>query len=384
MAQSGADTATLAELDGGGVGDVPLLPVAHWLLDRGGHHDRFSQAALLTAPEGLDDASLTGAVQAVLDRHDMLRARIRPGEHRMIVPPAGSVYAEWLIRRIRVDAAPGTDAFADTVRAELDAAEDRLDPSAGEMVQVVWLESASGGGRLLIVVHHLVVDGVSWRILVPDLATAWAQIVAGERPDLAPVGTSMRRWAHGLVDAAADRRDELELWRATLSGDDPLLGARPLDPAVDVAATARTVTVEVSPDVTDALLTTVPDAFRGSVNDGLLTALAMALVRWRRDHGVDADTALVTLEGHGREDHVLPGADLARTVGWFTTLFPIRLDLTGIDIDDAFGGGRGAGAAVKAVKEQLLAVPDHGIGYGMLRYLDDEGGRALRGWRRRR
>ncbi|MCL2535787.1 MAG: condensation domain-containing protein, partial [Nocardiaceae bacterium] len=383
VAQAGAEATVLAELDGGGVGDVPLLPVARWLLGRGGHHDRFSQAALLTAPAGLDEATLVGALQAVLDRHDMLRARIRPGEHRMTAPAPGSVYAEWLIRRVEVDPVPGTDAFADVVRAELDAAEDRLDPAAGEMVQLVWLDSRTAGGRLLIVVHHLVVDGVSWRILVPDLATAWAQITAGEQPDLAPVGTSMRRWAHGLVDAAPQRRDELDRWQEVLAGDDPLLGTRPLDPAVDVAATVESVTVEVSPDVTEALLTTVPDAFRGSVNDGLLTALALALVRWRRDRGIDGDgdrtDALLTLEGHGREDRALPGADLSRTVGWFTTLFPVRLDLTGVDIDDAFTGGRGAAAAIKAVKEQLLAVPDHGIGYGMLRYLDGDAERVLRG-----
>ncbi|WFR71258.1 amino acid adenylation domain-containing protein [Prescottella defluvii] len=179
VAQAGAEAAVLAELDGGGIGDVPLLPVARWLQRRGGHHDRFSQAALLTAPAGLDEATLAGALQAVIDRHDMLRARIRPGEHRMTVPAPGSVYAEWLVRRVQVDAPPGTDAFADVVRAELDAAEDRLDPAAGEMVQVVWLDSRGDGGRLLIVVHHLVVDGVSWRILVPDLATAWAQLTAG-------------------------------------------------------------------------------------------------------------------------------------------------------------------------------------------------------------
>ncbi len=97
----------------------------------------------------------------------------------------------------------------------------------------------------------------------------------------------------------------------------------------------------------------------------------MAVTRWRSARGDEVSATLVDLEGHGREEQVVPGADLSRTVGWFTTIFPVRLDLSAIDLDDAFAGGPAAGAAVKAVKEQLLAIPDHGIGYGLLRYLNE-------------
>ncbi|MCK0093924.1 condensation domain-containing protein, partial [Rhodococcus sp. F64268] len=106
------------------------------------------------------------------------------------------------------------------------------------------------------------------------------------------------------------------------------------------------------------------------VADGLVAALGLALVRWRRDRGVESSSALVKFEGHGREEAVVPGADLSRTVGWFTSAYPVRVDLAGVDVDDAFAGGVSVGAAVKAVKEQLLAIPDRGMGYGLLRYLD--------------
>ncbi|WP_165986545.1 non-ribosomal peptide synthetase, partial [Streptomyces sp. YIM 98790] len=121
-----------------------------------------------------------------------------------------------------------------------------------------------------------------------------------------------------------------------------------------------------------AVLTALPAAFRGGADDGLLAALALAVARWRRERGVAETSALVRLEGHGREEEVVPGADLSRTVGWFTSVYPVRLDLAGIDLDEAFTGGPAAGAAVKAVKEQLRRVPDKGIGYGLLRHLNPQ------------
>ena len=214
-------------------------------------------------------------------------------------------------------------------------------------------------------------DGVSWRILVPDLAVAGAQVSAGQQPRLAPVGTSMRRWAHAL-DTAAVSLDELDWWRSTLAAADPPIGTRPIDPVVDVQATVATVRVTLSTATTRAVLTTLPQAFRGNADDALIAGLALALTRWRRRHGDTITETLLILESHGRHDTVLPGADLTRTLGWFTTTYPVRLDLSDIDIDDAFGAGTAAGAVVKSVKEQLRRVPGHGIGYGLLRYLNTD------------
>ncbi|MGW4285275.1 condensation domain-containing protein, partial [Nocardia sp. NPDC004750] len=262
--------------------------------------------------------------------------------------------------------------------AALDESLDRLDPAAGVVIRFVWLEpdSAERAGRLIVVAHHLVVDGVSWRILVPDFVAAWGQRTAGQTPELVAPATSMRAWAHALEREAVspERVAELDYWRSVVGTADPLLTERAMDPALDTSGVIEKHQVEVSAEVTKALLTTVPALFHGGVNDGLLTALALATAKWRarRVAARGEDSLLIRLEGHGREEDVVPGADLSRTVGWFTAIYPVAFDLSGIDVDAAFTGGPALGAAVKAVKEQLLSVPDKGIGYGLLRYLNSE------------
>ncbi|MEW2160000.1 amino acid adenylation domain-containing protein [Streptomyces sp. NPDC007189] len=368
----------LAELPGGGTGWAPLPPMAAHVLARGGGVGRFCMSGMLTLPEGVDRAGLLATVRAVLDRHDVLRSRLDRTKPGLLIAPPGGVDAGALLREV-----PGAGA---DVHAELDAAAGRLDPDAGVMAQFVWFTSDTNtntdtdADRLLIVLHHLVVDGVSWRILLPDLVAAWQQVHGGRTAEPAPAGTSFRRWAHALVDAAADPERvarELPLWQEILRGDEPVLGARELDPARDVSSTVDTVRVTLPADVTETLLTRVPAVFRGGADDALLAGLALALARWRQTRGEAGAPTLVRMEGHGREEQLIPGADLSRTVGWFTSLFPVRLDVTGIDVADAFAGGPAAGRAVKAVKEQLRAVPDHGIGYGLLRHLNPGTAAAL-------
>ncbi|WP_406490377.1 amino acid adenylation domain-containing protein [Streptomyces phaeochromogenes] len=373
----------LAELPGGGVGWAPLPPTAAHVLALGGGIGRFCMSAMLTLPGDIDRAGLVATLQAVVDRHDVLRSRLVRTEPGLRMEPVGSVDADVLVREV-----PYGDA---DVQAELDAAAGRLDPDAGVMAQFVWFTSATDtdtdtdavAGRLLVVLHHLVVDGVSWRILVPDLVAAWQRVRDGRPVEPAGTGTSLRRWAHALADEAVTpgRVAELPVWQEVLSGGEPVLGARELDPARDVAATVDTVRVQVPVDVTETLLTKVPAVFRGGVDDGLLAGLALALARWHQLRGESRTASLVRLEGHGREEHLVPGADLSATVGWFTAMYPVHLDVTGIDVADAFAGGPAAGRALKAVKEQLRTVPDHGMGYGLLRHLNRETASTLAGGR---
>ncbi|MFD8733541.1 amino acid adenylation domain-containing protein [Streptomyces sp. NPDC059618] len=367
---------TLPELPGGGVGWAPLPPTAAHVLALGGPVGRFCMSALLTLPQSIGRAALTATLQALLDRHDALRSHLDRAEKGLRMQEPGTVDAATLIHEVPYDAA--------TVQTELDAAADRLDPDTGVMAQFVRFTSATQADRLLIVLHHLVVDGVSWRILLPDLVDAWRRVDSGLEPQPAGTGTSLRRWTHALAEQAATdaRVAELPFWQKTLAGDEPVLGARPLDPARDVTSTVDTVRVQLPADTTATLLDTVPALFGGGADDGLLAALALALARWRRTRGIGAAPALVRLEGHGREDHLVPGADLSATVGWFTAMYPVALDVTGIDLADAFAGGAAAGRAVKAVKEQLRAVPDHGMGYGLLRHLNARTAPALARLRR--
>ncbi|MGW0811123.1 amino acid adenylation domain-containing protein [Nonomuraea sp. NPDC002799] len=362
------DGPVLEELQGGGVGWVPLPPAARHVLDLGGGIGRFSMSVVVELPADIDEAGLAATLSAVVDRHDALRSRLVRGEEPGLqVYPPGATRVEGLITRV-----PCAGDWRERAAAEIDAAAGRLDPGLGVMARFVWFDTADGPGRLGIVLHHLVVDGVSWRVLVPDLAAAWQRVRAGQAPELPPAGTSFRRWAHALGEEAARRAAELPTWQAVLDGPDPLLGTRRVEPGVDVMSTVAMVKVRLDPVTSEALLAGLPAAFHGGVNDGLLAALAIAVARWRRRRGVTESSLLVRLEGHGREETVVPGADLSRTVGWFTSMFPVRLDVADNDLDDAVAGGRSAGRVVKLVKEQLRAIPDKGIGYGLLRHLNPD------------
>jgi amino acid adenylation domain-containing protein/non-ribosomal peptide synthase protein (TIGR01720 family) len=440
LADAAGEALTLEELPGGGVGELPLTPIVRYMIERGGNFDRFAQTAVLEMPVGIERTQLVATLAAVLDRHDMLRARLyqdAEAEWHVYVSEPGSIDVDTLVHRIEFDADADTVDVREYAIAELDSALDRLDPSNGVVLQFIWLDPVGDAGsrrrpgRLIVATHHMVVDGVSWRILVPDFIAAWAQVSADTTPVLADTDTSMRRWSHALTEEAhrETRVAELPYWRDVIDGPDPLIGTRELDPAIDQAHTMRMIEFDVSPELTTAVLTTLPALFQSGADDALLATLALALTRWRARRtdsrtgtssghprsdgtpgparrtgtqraetsemegtgrtGADAagtatatettaDTsALIRLEGHGRQEEVIPGADLSRTVGWFTSIYPVRVDLAGIDVDDALGGGAAMGSALRGVKHQLRAVPDKGIGFGLLRYLNSAAAEQL-------
>ncbi len=231
-----------------------------------------------------------------------------------------------------------------------------LDPAAGVMVAFGWRPADVGPGRLLVVAHHVVVDGVSLRILAEDIAAAHRLIVDGKPATLPPAETSWRTWAQRLTDATVDGAfdDDLEHWQGVCSTSETPWGDRPLDPARDTVASEARVTVELPAAVTEAVLTDVPDRIHGHVNDAMVAALYLALREWRSDRGHDADGAvLLEMEGHGREAHRVGDLDLSATVGWFTTLYPVALRGDDFDWRAAVSDGTELGAAVRSVKDQL-------------------------------
>ncbi|MEV0696794.1 amino acid adenylation domain-containing protein [Saccharopolyspora sp. NPDC050389] len=360
VASSGLVSASVVS----GVGGVALTPVMCWLGERGDLGSVFYQSVVLEVPAGLSLDVLVSAVGAVVDRHDLLRSRL--GERGLVVPPVGSVDAAGLVERAEV---PEVDPDWRVVLAEVEAAAAAgLDPARGVMFRVVWLDGGgSRPGRLLVVAHHLVVDGVSWRVLVSDLGEAYQALASGHPVELQPVGTSFRQWAGLLGELAESRVSELPVWRQVLA--DP--GVRVTDRDVtsgDVVAGAQSLTVSLSAEQTAALLTRVPAAFFAGVGDVLLTALALAV----RRHAGTAGGVLVDVEGHGRYEEVVHEVDLTRTVGWFTTLHPVLLNPGELDWAEVTTGGPSLGIALKQVKEQLRAIPDHGMGYGLLRYLNPD------------
>ncbi|WP_406630551.1 amino acid adenylation domain-containing protein [Amycolatopsis sp. WGS_07] len=305
------------------IGEVPAPPIVRTLFDLNPDLDAivgYAQWTVLRVDGPVP--GLAQGVQAVLDHHDVLRLRVEP-DRTLVIRPRGAVDAA----EVLTEAVGSPAEVAERLASE-------LDPRAGAMLRVALV-----GDQLVVVVHHLAIDGVSWRILLPDLQTACAGGV------LEPVKASWRRHALALAEQGASgaRRGELEYWQSTRKSK--------LDPKLDTVATAhRSVTV-ASEEESTAVLTTLPAAYRAGVDEVLLAALVLTL------RG-DEDAMTVTMEGHGRE-----GLDLARTVGWFTAEYPVHIGLSGVDSIDRL---------LRAVKEARRSVPDGGIGFGVLRYLDPE------------
>lgn len=331
-------------------GEVPATPIVRWLEslvtdERVRSHGTdpaelirgFHQSALLRVPADLDHTLLQKSLAVLVARHHMLRARlVAETPWRFEVPD--SVSGPLLVRETDRD----IEAVARRARA-------RLDPQAGVMLSAVWVDLGDEPGRLLLVIHHLVVDGVSWRSLVPELLAIYTQLGEGvAEPALPPAPTAFAAWAGELVDL--DRSGELRLWHDVVDVDGPSrVFTRPLDPTIDRQGAARRHRVDIDPALAARLLSDVPAVLGAGVDDVLLGAFG---------HAVGAPT-LVDLEGHGREEHLVPGADLNGTVGWFTAVHPVRV-----------GGDGTAAEQIRRLASQRADLPDGGIGYGLLRYLD--------------
>jgi amino acid adenylation domain-containing protein/non-ribosomal peptide synthase protein (TIGR01720 family) len=350
---AGTRLAVQAE-QGAVVGPVALTPIQRWFFELGleePHH--WNMSLLLEVKAALDPALLERALAHVLEHHDALRlrfARAEDGWHQASAAPGEPVTVE------RVDLSTVTES-ARAEELERRAAElQRTLRLEGPLVRAALLESGAGQpARLLLSVHHLAVDAVSWRILLEDLAAVYARLAAGEAVRLPPKTTSFQVWARELEALA--RSEKLAAERTWWLERPWTEAARlPVDftDGVNTESTARTVRVALDAEETKALLHDVPKAWHTQPQDPLLTALAQALAAW-----TGRSAALVDVEGHGREE-VLAGVDVSRTVGWFTRFFPALLDLRGT---------QAPGEALRAVKEGLRAVPSQGMGWGLLRYV---------------
>ncbi|MEV6868512.1 amino acid adenylation domain-containing protein, partial [Streptosporangium subroseum] len=334
-------------------GEFPLTPIQRWFFRRGlpeaGH---FNQSILLEIDDRLDPGTLKVALEALVRHHDALRSRftLRDGEW------TGRGEAGEQAGPLSVVRLDGLDEAAEA--AHLDehalAAQTGLDLGRGPLIRSVLFDRGTRGQLLLLVAHHLVVDGVSWRILLEDLELAYGQAERGLPVEPAPKTTSFARWSERLLELArsSELATEAEYWLDATRGTSPL----PRDhDGENTAASARTVRATVGAEQTARLLHEVPSAYRTQINDVLMTVLGLVVAEWNRGAGT-----LVDLEGHGRED-LGPDVDVSRTVGWFTTFFPVALH-------GAVEGGD-LGSALMRTKEHLRGIPRRGLGYGLLRYL---------------
>nr|WP_324678030.1 non-ribosomal peptide synthetase [Mycobacterium sp. 663a-19] len=339
-----------------GVGPVLATPIMRWLQDMDGPVEQFNQTMVVAAPAGATVADVVVVLQALLDRHAMLRLRIEDdgaGGWSLRVPEVGSVDAGECLQSV--------DVLSDEA---LVRARSRLDPAAGVMLSALWVTSTA---HLALMVHHLAVDGVSWRILLEDLNIAWAQHHSGQPIALPAGGTSFARWSRLLAEHArsAAVAATAEAWWRVAATPAALPAVRP---EVDTFAAAGHSSMELDTETTRMLLGEVPAAFHAGVQDILLIAFGLALAEFLGTGGAPVG---IDVEGHGRHEELAPDVDLTRTVGWFTTKYPVSLAVGGLPWEQVVAGEAALGAALKDAKEQLRALPD-GLTYGLLRYLNPD------------
>ncbi|MEU8654864.1 amino acid adenylation domain-containing protein, partial [Streptomyces sp. NPDC048737] len=331
-------------------GEVALTPIQRWFLELDlPNHAHFNQSRLLET-DALDPEILEAALSRLVEHHDALRLRLEGGPEAWSQTHAAEETARLSLHR---DLSPLREAEQwEELRAAADEAQRAVDLTAGPLLRAVLFDLGENRGqRLLLVIHHLAVDGVSWRILLEDLAETYRSLSLGERVILPLKTTSYQAWATRLQQYARADRALTEAGHWTRPRSTTLL---PRDrEGENTNASYATATVSLDEAETAALLRDVPRTFGSRINDVLLTAVAQAVCAWTGEQSV-----AIALEGHGREE-LFDDVDLSRTVGWFTSIFPVELS-------PAPGG---PATTLASVQEQLAAVPHRGVGYGILRYL---------------
>ncbi|MBN1993050.1 MAG: amino acid adenylation domain-containing protein [Anaerolineae bacterium] len=362
------DTAVVIEAEQGPVtGPLPLTPIQCWFFEQNfaaPHH--WNMPVLFELEPSPEPTLVAQAIHHLLCHHDALRLRF--GRY----DPAGwqQINADLeedasVVPLIETDVStlstPEQEAAIRAVAEELQAG---LNLSTGPLLRAALFQlGPQKAAGLLIVVHHLAVDGVSWRILREDLQMAYRQLAQSEPLRLPAKTTSFKQWAELLSEYA--QSDALRAEAAYWLNELPAQAARlPIDypPAENTEASARVASASLDIEATHALLHQVPALYRSQVNEILLAGLALTLARWLAARGMDLKPLLIDLEGHGREE-IGPGLDLSRTVGWFTTLFPVSLRLA-VDASPE--------QAIQLVQQTLARIPRRGLGYGLLRYLNGE------------
>ncbi|WP_193200007.1 non-ribosomal peptide synthetase, partial [Nostoc sp. MG11] len=332
-------------------GEVPLTPIQQWFFAQNlpnPHH--FNQTILLNVPADLVTSRLQQVLTEIVSHHDALRLQFQLTEKGWQQSNATLGLLPQLQVVNLADVHPESQgAILTQICSQHQAS---LDLTAGCLLKATLFQmGADSPQRLLLVVHHLVVDGISWRILLDDIQKAYKQLSQGQAIAFFAKTTAWQYWAEQLTAYATNLTAELPYWQEQISHS---VTPIPLDQLGDnTVASLETISVSLSATATQDLLHRVPTAYQTQINDLLLTALAQTMTAWTGDA-----TTYCELEGHGRED-LFPDVDISRTIGWFTTLFPVSLTLPTTSHP---------GSLLKTVKEQLRSIPQKGISYGLLRY----------------
>ncbi|HEX8184731.1 MAG TPA: condensation domain-containing protein, partial [Blastocatellia bacterium] len=340
-------------------GAAEISPVQRWLFEQEiDDISHWNQAVLLKLRERIDAHALRQALHAVFAHHDALRLRFKRADSGWSQWHAGVEECAIAFHVIDLSGVPAEQRLA-AMEERAGEFQTRLNLSEGPLQQVALFHSGEGEpDRLLIIIHHLVIEGVSWRILLEDLQLAYRQAANKQPISLPAKTTSWKSWAARLSEYAKSEEiaRESEYWRQQCRTSISML-PRDFPEGQNTEASARFVITALSEQETHLLLNRAPEYYRTHINEILLASLARVMRRW-----TGSDSICVDLVGHGRED-LFDDVDTSRTVGWFTTIFPLVLHLSGTPDDKAL---------VDSVKEQLQRIPKHGIGYGLLRYLSGD------------
>ncbi|WP_343746563.1 non-ribosomal peptide synthase/polyketide synthase [Chitinophaga sp.] len=343
-------------------GTCGLLPIQHWYFEEEGNSQpaSFTQQLLLETDKQLSPVILEAALRQLVQYHDALRFTYHQDADGW-QQSYGAAEAALRIEDLR----GMPDNWQQHVPVCVAESQARLDIFNGVLLQASLIQTPANeaNNRLLLVVHHLAIDGVSWRILLEDLnrllelPTMTADAVLGAK------GSSCRQWHDALTAYAQSSHGQRQqrYWETVVAKRAPLHTDLTHTGKVTVSDIRRE-TVRLDATATRRLLQEVPAAYKTEINDILLAALALTLTAWNKGAGV-----LVGLEGHGREE-IAPGVAVNRTIGWFTSQYPVWLEAA---------GGTSAGRLIRDIKEQLRQVPDKGIGYGINKYIGKQA--ALQG-----
>jgi len=338
-------------------GEVELTPIQKWFFET--HADpcpgigrpyQYNQAIMLYREKGFGEKPLEAVLSKIVQHHDALRMIYKITGNRIIQVNRG-LTGELYRLEVFFPAGRSREDMEKEIRQKAVKIQGEIDIEKGPLLKAGLFKTAQGD-YLVIVLHHLVMDGISWVILLEDFETAYSQAGGGEEIKLPEKTDSFKDWASALKAYAQSSRvlSELTFWKFVTAAPVEKLPARP-GSSMDME---ETIEMDLNPEETGQLLTAVNQAYHTEINDILLTALGLAVNRW-----AGIDRVAINLEGHGREP-IIPDMDIGRTVGWFTSEFPVVLDMN---------RSHDLSYVIKHVKETLRAVPNKGTGYGILKYL---------------
>ncbi|MEI4453451.1 amino acid adenylation domain-containing protein [Bacillus velezensis] len=336
-------------------GDIPWTPVQHWFLSqRMENRNHFNQSVMMFSSDALHKQPLKEALEHLVIHHDALRITVSAENESFRQINHGIQKDE--LYTLDIWDMSGTDTWEREIETEVAALQQRMDIEKGPLLKAGWFKTRSGD-YLFITVHHLAVDGVSWRILLEDLSAAYTQAVKGQPVQLPPKTDSFKQYAERLSEYAKSSKlmREEEYWRFIEEETAAELPYEKPQHQTGADSIRQTVSFTLTEEETSVLLQQVNRAYHTDTQDILLTAAALALRDW-----TGGGRLRIAMEGHGRE-HIMPELDISRTVGWFTSMYPVLIDLN--------TAGAELGTAVKTVKDTLGRIPDKGIGYGILKYM---------------